>query len=221
MDNFIDSKGKFIKNKDNDIVASKGGWSGSAIHDVGIVFDENPYIVVGLSNLGNTNEYNSYFSSDSEFSNKKEYYASLAPVNLSEMETFSQNRWDTPVGFAKDHLGNEFNNCFVFSISRSELINASSAEYYVNDKYVSITGTLAASDEQAVDEIGRVDIYADDELVYTSQNITAKTDPFDFNVDITGKKYIVIKVWALENENSFGNSVNVDVILADVKLNKY
>ena len=67
MDNFIDSKGKFIRNKDGDIVASKGGWSGSAIHDVGIVFDENPYIVVGLSNLGNTTEYSSYFNKINDF----------------------------------------------------------------------------------------------------------------------------------------------------------
>ena len=67
MDNFIDSKGKFIRNKDGDIVASKGGWSGSAIHDVGIVFDENPYIVVGLSNLGNTSEYSSYFNKVNDF----------------------------------------------------------------------------------------------------------------------------------------------------------
>ena len=54
MDNFLNATPKFININGVKRIANKSGWGGSAIHDVSIIFDENPYIVVGLSNLGNT-----------------------------------------------------------------------------------------------------------------------------------------------------------------------
>ena len=62
MNNFINAKTKFITGKNGYKVANKSGWSGSAIHDVAIVFADNPYILIALSNLGNTNEYAGYFN---------------------------------------------------------------------------------------------------------------------------------------------------------------
>ena len=62
MNNFLNARPKFISGKNNYKVANKSGWSGSAIHDVSIVFAENPYIVVALSNLGATDIYMSYFN---------------------------------------------------------------------------------------------------------------------------------------------------------------
>ena len=67
LNNFISAKTKFITSKNGYRIANKSGWSGSAIHDVAIVFADNPYIVIGLSNLGNTNEYGSYFNKVSDF----------------------------------------------------------------------------------------------------------------------------------------------------------
>lgn len=62
MSNFIKAHPSFIVGKDKYVVANKSGWSGSAIHDVAIVFAKNPYIVIGLSNLGNTDYYMNYFN---------------------------------------------------------------------------------------------------------------------------------------------------------------
>ena len=62
MKNFMNAHPKFITGKNNYAVANKSGWSGTAIHDVSIVFADNPYIVVALSNLGMTNYYMSYFN---------------------------------------------------------------------------------------------------------------------------------------------------------------
>lgn len=70
MDNFLNASPKFIKGKNNYRVANKSGWSGTAIHDVSIVFADNPYIVVALSNLGDTNYYMSYFNKANEFAYK-------------------------------------------------------------------------------------------------------------------------------------------------------
>lgn len=61
MNNFIKAYPTFLSGKGNVPVANKSGWSGTAIHDVAIVFADNPYIVVALSNLGETDYYASYF----------------------------------------------------------------------------------------------------------------------------------------------------------------
>ena len=62
MNDFIGATTKFITGKNEYIVANKSGWSGSSQHDVAIVFAENPYIVVALSNYGYDNNYMSYFN---------------------------------------------------------------------------------------------------------------------------------------------------------------
>ena len=67
MDNFFRAGPKFIRGKNNYKVANKSGWAGSAIHDVSIVFADNPYIVVALSNLGNSDSYMSYFNKANDF----------------------------------------------------------------------------------------------------------------------------------------------------------
>ena len=67
MTNFMHAVPKFLVGKNNYQVANKSGWSGSAIHDVSIVFADNPYIVVALSNLGETDYYNYYFNKANDF----------------------------------------------------------------------------------------------------------------------------------------------------------
>lgn len=131
-----------------------------------------------------------HLDNDSDFSDKKEYYAGLVPMNLTEMETFDESDgWGDLYINADDHLGNSFNNCYIVGPYTSYGSRYDYAEYYVNAKYVSISGIIATGINQDVDEIGRVEIYGDDELLYTSENVTAKTEPFNFNVNITGKKY--------------------------------
>lgn len=61
MENFKNASPKFIKGKNDYPVANKSGWGNTSIHDVSIIFAENPYIVVALSTLGKTDIYRSYF----------------------------------------------------------------------------------------------------------------------------------------------------------------
>lgn len=67
MNNFLNASPKFITGKNNYKVANKSGWAGSAIHDVSIVFADNPYIIVALSNLGDKDYYMSYFNEANDF----------------------------------------------------------------------------------------------------------------------------------------------------------
>lgn len=73
MDNFKKAEWKLITDKNGEFnTANKGGWSGSAIHDVAIVFDNNPYILVIMSNLGEAN-YNYLFSETSKIVGNMHY----------------------------------------------------------------------------------------------------------------------------------------------------
>ena len=75
MNNFLNSYPKFIKGKKDNKIASKSGWSGSSQHDIAIVFANNPYILVALSNRGDK-EYQSYFDTVSNLTSKlhEEYW---------------------------------------------------------------------------------------------------------------------------------------------------
>lgn len=46
--------------EDNILIANKSSWSDNALHDVALIFDDNPYILVILTNHGYT-EYESFF----------------------------------------------------------------------------------------------------------------------------------------------------------------
>lgn len=66
LDYFKNAEWKLITDKDGNFnTANKGGWSGKAIHDVAIVFEENPYILVIMSNMGEGG-YASLFKQTSE-----------------------------------------------------------------------------------------------------------------------------------------------------------
>jgi len=66
LNHFKKAQWKMISDKDGNYnTANKGGWSGTAIHDVAIVFDENPYILVVMSNAGKSS-YNHLFTETSK-----------------------------------------------------------------------------------------------------------------------------------------------------------
>ena len=73
MNDFIGATTKFITGKNKYVVANKSGWSGSSQHDVSIVFAENPYIVVALSNYGYDNNYMSYFNKANDLAYELHY----------------------------------------------------------------------------------------------------------------------------------------------------
>lgn len=59
MDYFKKAEWKILTNKEGvHNTANKGGWSNEYFHDIGIVFEENPYILVVMSKSGN--DYSDY-----------------------------------------------------------------------------------------------------------------------------------------------------------------
>lgn len=70
MNNFVNAKTKFITGKNNYKVANKTGWSGTSQHDAAIIFADNPYIVIALSNLGYDNNYMNHFNKVNDLASK-------------------------------------------------------------------------------------------------------------------------------------------------------
>ena len=66
MNNFVNVKFKPLSSRNGDkVTANKSGWTGSVFHDAAIVFDDNPYILVVLSNTG-LSGYNYLFNQSSK-----------------------------------------------------------------------------------------------------------------------------------------------------------
>lgn len=70
MNNFMNAIPKFISSENNYAIANKSGWSGSVLHDIAIVFADNPYVLVALSNTGVSGNYMNYFNTISSLTNK-------------------------------------------------------------------------------------------------------------------------------------------------------
>lgn len=159
-------------------------------------------------------EYNDYFSNCAEYTEKLEYYINLAPVSLMEMESFDSNEWDViEKAEPEDHLGNYYGVSDIITCDE----NDQWIEYHVDAKYARISGTVALykghSGYSGPSSVGKIEIYADDELVYTSPNVGAKSEAVHFDVNISGKKFIKIKVYRVSSIPS--------LILNDFKFHKY
>ena len=158
-------------------------------------------------------EYNDYFNNCAEYTEKLEYYINLAPVSLMEMERFDSYAWGSlrTEPEPKDHLGN------VYGVSEIIEVNerySNWIEYHVDTKYTRLSGTIALyKEESSPSEVGKIEVYADDELIYASPNISAKAEAVHFDVNISGKKFVKIK--------TYGVSGDPALILNDFKFHKY
>ena len=74
LEYFKAAKPNFVVGSDTDEIAHKYGWGQNSLHDMAIVLDENPYILVVFTNRGYT-EYGSFFKDVSKKVNDihKEY----------------------------------------------------------------------------------------------------------------------------------------------------
>ena len=75
------------------------------------------------------------------------------------------------------------------------------AEYRVDGKAETINGWVVPYSTCKDGATAYIQVYADDVLLYTSPYVTRKSDPFFFEVDIVGAKYIKLCV-VLENDGS-------------------
>lgn len=142
------------------------------------------------------------------------------PVSITELEPILWGEWGTwNDSEAKDTFGNDYSSaCNYMKLSGIHNVlyydtNTTEhyAEYRLYGNYTTLTGAIVPHSDsgQGADDYSYLQIYVDDKLVYTSANISRKTDSIEFSIDVTGADYIKINVvtsnWA-------------DAILYDVQL---
>lgn len=140
------------------------------------------------------------------------------PISLSTLSPFNSgsqyiNKFQWNTDFPEDPFGNNYSDSENYCITRYDpgwLTGSAFAEYSVNGEYTHITGTL--SPYKDITENGAIyfQIFADDQLVYTSPLIQRKTEAIDFSADIKGAEFIKI---VIQIENSGGSMIMSDILL--------
>lgn len=134
-----------------------------------------------------------------------------APVSITSLKEINSDIWGKwNEGTASDPFGNDYTRaCNYVHIKRWDQ-RTSYIEYRLYGKYNTLTGTIAPHADTDEEKVSCLQVYVDDELVYTSPEIGRKTDAVTFSVDITGAEYIKI---VIQRE-----SWSCSVILSDVQL---
>ncbi len=120
-------------------------------------------------------------------------------VSLFAFDPVNSSSWTVNEGSLKDSLNNDYSVNLPYIIASS----SSYAEYYTNGKFSKITGKVVPHKSHGDEASAQMRIYADDMLVYSSADITRKTECFEFDVDISGAKFIRI---SFDVSPSYGSS---------------
>lgn len=155
--------------------------------------DEKSDLNEEIENLKESNE-----SLNSELSNYKQYgTAALVSknksydsdkVSLFAFEPVNKTYWESNDGTLKDSLGNNYTVNLDYII----LGGYSCGEYYTNQNYSALQFTLAPHESMSQDSAAVVKVFADDLLVFTSDEITRKSEAESYTADISNSKFIKI-----------------------------
>lgn len=132
-----------------------------------------------------------------------------SPDKLCDLTIAESNDNYVPITEQKvvrDTTGNTYDPGNLFTLYPSYADYSGYAKYYLGEKYKSLNLTYAISEENPDDiDPTTFTIFGDgDKILFTSDKMTRTTEPTSIGVDVTGQKWIYIRV---ESETS--NSVPV------------
>lgn len=141
----------------------------------------------------------------------QEYY----PVSLYEMEPFAIGDFGLGTDDTKeDTMGSVRNNVIRGYMDADD--NQYSI-YHIDGKYNTLKGTIAVTKGSiGSKKIGYIKIYGDDLLLWEDTNISAMTEPYDINVNISGVRQLKIEMCGPGNMGWSG----ISVMLCDPILQK-
>lgn len=136
------------------------------------------------------------------------------PISITSLEPVVVDNWgEWNTADAKDTFGNDYSTaCNYMKLSEygfGVVYRNHSAEYRLYGKYSTLTGSIAPHSDSYNGKISYLQIFIDDVLVYTSDDIGRKTDSINFSIDVSDADYVKINVYT---ENSAA------VILYNVQL---
>lgn len=134
----------------------------------------------------------------------------LCDLKITNSEHFEQITVDD--GAAEDSIGNVYAPGNLYK--SWENCGNGLAEIYIGKKYTKLIGICATSDE-CDDGTGRLEIYADDKMIY-SQKFNRKSTPFNIDLDITNCEWLKIQVTYVKDTGG----TPVTILLSDFMLKK-
>lgn len=119
------------------------------------------------------------------------------PIPITTLLEINKDQWsDWNAGSPTDPFGNDYSGACNFIILGfyGRNVNEHYIEYRLYGEYSRLTGSIAPQIETDVNYVARLQVYADDVLVYTSPDVGRKTDAIPFSVNVSGAEYIKIVV---------------------------
>lgn len=146
--------------------------------------------------------------------NKLEEVKAKQPISITSLVIINSGYWDDwNSADAKDTFGNDYSTACNYVKLQGYHLGSANLDHYVEHRlygdYTSLTGSIVPHSDSKEDRISYLQVYVDDELVYTSADIGRKTDPIDFSIDVAGAEYVKIVVYT---------EAWASVILYDVQL---
>lgn len=121
-----------------------------------------------------------------EFQSTVEIYTAFLPISLVDCYVVQDTTdWGTT---ATDSFGKEHSDSLAIWDSEEVYI-----VYNLDSKYVTLSGEMVHVKGGFYDASVQIKIYLDDELIYTSDEITVTTHPIAFSLDVTGGKLLRIQ----------------------------
>lgn len=122
--------------------------------------------------------------------------ASIHPISLKQEVLLNSDEWDWDSGEPKDTFGTDYstakNYVRLFNSNAWSGDPVDSGEFRIYQKYSRLTFTAAPLEGMAENGSCYFQVFADEEVVYTSPTIEQKTDPFTVDLDIAGCDYLKI-----------------------------
>lgn len=107
--------------------------------------------------------------------------------NIIDLTKVDSKNFDKETGRVKDSFANVYSNCYV-----ADTLNDTYVVLYLAQKYNTLNLTIAPTEERHSGTITYTQIYADDILIYTSEDITKTTKPINLNFSV--KNVDVLKI---------------------------
>lgn len=136
-----------------------------------------------------------------QFDEKIAEYEGYKPHKLSELKVVDSDYLEQYEDAVQDTYGNVYN----YSDELHSYYKGHTAYvvYNANRQYTKFSGTLACGEGTGRETTAVIEIFADDNLIYTSPTISRTTAPIAFEVDISNASLIKVKCTIINNNTHF------------------
>ena len=144
-------------------------------------------VLQAMNSIGDDNE---------TLNNAYNEYRSHLPIYITEIDCMAIRGDLTINETLEDNVGNTYHSSYSINgsgYSSKDKTYQYWADYYINGKYTTFSGTVALSPRyKDSDETKYFEIYGDGTLLYTSPTVTNTFVPEQFSIDVSGIKVLRI-----------------------------